>query len=288
MFLVVENAMSFVDWCSETFEPAIGRSLPSHAPFTRSSILDIYVCMKRRRNAGAHSGSLAGFTAAQISRGRAHNHLVLGAVDFGLRAVRQSAETRYSAASAGLFAGEVFPVKHLRALCELWPDPRYFNLYGPTETNVCTYYEVPTPIPADRTKPYPIGYTCSHLRSRVVDDRGLDVPHGIEGELCIAGRGVMQGYWSLPEQTAKGFHFDASGSRWYRTGDIVTGPRMAATYLGRRDRMVKRRGYRVELGEIEAGFYRHARIKEAAVLAFRQEAGVSICVPELSRRDIRR
>jgi acyl-CoA synthetase (AMP-forming)/AMP-acid ligase II len=184
----------------------------------------------------------------------------------------------YSMLRQVLFAGEVFPVKHLRSLCELWPEPRYFNLYGPTETNVCTYYEVPTPIPADRTKPYPIGYTCSHLRSRVVDEGGLDVPFGTEGELCIAGRGVMQGYWSLPEQTAKGFHSDSTGTRWYRTGDIVTEAADGCyTYLGRRDRMVKRRGYRVELGEIEAGFYRHARIKEAAVIAFPdEEAGVSI------------
>ena len=92
-----------------------------------------------------------------------------------------------------LFAGEVFPVKHLRSLCELWPHPRYFNLYGPTETNVCTYYEVALPVPPDRTKPYPIGYTCSHLRSRVVDETGDDVARGTEGELCIAGPGVMIG-----------------------------------------------------------------------------------------------
>lgn len=65
---------------------------------------------------------------------------------------------------------------------------------------------------------------------------------------------------------------------WYRTGDIVTEAGDACyTYLGRRDRMVKRRGYRVELGEIEAGLYRHAKVKEAAVLAFADEQdGLSI------------
>lgn len=57
------------------------------------------------------------------------------------------------------------------------------------------------------------------------------------------------------------------------------------TYLGRRDRMVKRRGYRVELGEIEAGLYRHNNVKEAAVLAFTDEqAGVSIAAFLSSRR----
>jgi acyl-CoA synthetase (AMP-forming)/AMP-acid ligase II len=184
----------------------------------------------------------------------------------------------YSAIRHVLFAGEVFPVKHLRSLCDLLPRPRYFNLYGPTETNVCTYYEVQTPIPPDRVRPYPIGAVCEHLRARVVDERGADVRCGDEGELCIAGPGVMQGYWELPEQTAKGFFIQADGTRWYRTGDVVTEDAAGCyTYLGRRDRMVKRRGYRVELGEIEAGLYRHPAVREAAVVAFPdEEAGVGV------------
>jgi len=278
-----ENAVSFVDWCSETFEPGADDRFSSHAPFHFDlSILDIYVCVKHGATLVLISESL-GKDAPRLAQTIADERITIWySAPSILSLLAQFGDLPkhdYSMLRQVLFAGEVFPVKHLRALCELWPRPRYFNLYGPTETNVCTYYEVPTPIPADRTKPYPIGYTCSHLRSRVVDDRGLDVPRGIEGELCIAGRGVMQGYWSLPEQTARGFHFDAGGNRWYRTGDIVTEAANGCyTYLGRRDRMVKRRGYRVELGEIEAGFYRHARIKEAAVLAFPdEEAGVSIC-----------
>ena len=95
---------------------------------------------------------------------------------------------------------------------------------------------------------------CSHLQGRVVDEHGVDVPRGSEGELCIAGPNVMQGYWALPEQTARSFFVSADGSAWYRTGDIVTEDAAGCyTYKGRRDRMVKRRGYRVELGEIEAG-----------------------------------
>ena len=277
-----DNAMSFVDWCSETFEPQSDDRFSSHAPFHFDlSILDIYVCMKHGATLVLISESL-GKDAPRLAQIIANERITIwysAPSILGLLAQFGNLPKHdYSMLRQVLFAGEVFPVKHLRALCELLPGPRYFNLYGPTETNVCTYYEVPTPIPADRTKPYPIGYTCSHLRSRVVDDRGVDVPLGSEGELCIAGRGVMQGYWSLPEQTAKGFYIDSSEYRWYRTGDIVTEAADGCyTYLGRRDRMVKRRGYRVELGEIEAGFYRHARIKEAAVIAFPdEEAGVSI------------
>jgi acyl-CoA synthetase (AMP-forming)/AMP-acid ligase II len=130
---------------------------------------------------------------------------------------------------------------------------------------------------------------CSHLRGRVVDEAGREVRAGDEGELCIAGRGVMQGYWSLPEMTAQAFLADEAGNRWYRTGDIVVEETAGDyVYRGRRDRMVKRRGYRVELGEIEAGLYRHPLLKEVAVIAVPdEEAGVKITA-HLSCREPKR
>ncbi len=60
----------------------------------------------------------------------------------------------FSALRTVLFAGEVFPIKHLRAVKQQLPRPRYFNLYGPTETNVCTYFEIPTAIPEAQTQPF--------------------------------------------------------------------------------------------------------------------------------------
>jgi acyl-coenzyme A synthetase/AMP-(fatty) acid ligase len=166
-----------------------------------------------------------------------------------------------------LFAGEVFPVVHLRALTKLWPGRAYHNLYGPTETNVCTAYRIPAVIPDDRVEPYPIGQVCTHLDGIVVDASGRVQPPESEGELCIAGPAVMHGYWNDPAQTEQRF-ISAGGRRWYRTGDIV---RLDANadyvYVGRRDRMVKKRGYRVELDEIEACLYRHPDVLEAAVVA---------------------
>ena len=78
----------------------------------------------------------------------------------------------------------------------------------------------------------------------------------------------MQGYWNLPEQSARCFLNDGANGQWYRTGDIVIEEEDGNfKFLGRRDRMVKKRGYRVELGEIEACFYKHPSIREAAVIA---------------------
>lgn len=277
-----DNAVSFVDWCSEVFAPTEQDRFSSHAPFHFDlSILDIHVALKHGATLVLVSEE-AGKDPVRIARLIAEERitiwysapsiLALLAQFGGLEALDCSALRQV------LFAGEVFPVKHLRLLCEKLPKPRYFNLYGPTETNVCTYYEVSTPIPPDRDVPYPIGKVCSHLRARVVDEAGANVAPGNEGELCIAGRGVMRGYWNLPEQTARGFLVDSDGTAWYRTGDIVIeAPDGNYVYKGRRDRMVKRRGYRVELGEIEAGLYRHPLVKEAAVIASPdEEAGVRI------------
>lgn len=276
------NAVTFVDWCSEVFEPSQMDRFSSHAPFHFDlSILDIHVCLKHgatlvlvREDAGKDPNRLAALIAdEQITIWYSAPSILALLAQFGNLHSRDFSKLRQI-----LFAGEVFPVKHLRTLVGLLPGRRYFNLYGPTETNVCTWFEIPLPIDPDRTQPFPIGRTCSHLRSRVVDESGRDVQVGDEGELCIAGPGVMKGYWALPEQSANAFYTDSHGIAWYRTGDIVVETADDIyIYRGRRDRMVKRRGYRVELGEIEAGLYRHRQIKEAAVVAAaNEESGVQI------------
>ncbi len=277
-----ENGVSFVDWCSEVFKPRATDRFSSHAPFHFDlSILDIHVALKHgaalvlvAEDAGKDPLRLAPLIAEQrISVWYSAPSILSLLAQYGSLSSHD-----YSALRLVLFAGEVFPVKHLRTLTRWWPHPRYFNLYGPTETNVCTFYEVPLPIPEERTAPFPIGRVCSHLRGKVVDGEGREVQQGEEGELCISGRGVMQGYWALPERTAVAFLTDENGVRWYKTGDIVVKRDDGNyVYLGRRDRMVKRRGYRVELGEIEAGLYRHPLVKEAAVVALPdEEAGVKI------------
>ncbi len=276
------NAITFVDWCSETFTPREDDRFSSHAPFHFDlSILDIYVPIKHGATLvliGAELGKDPQALAAFISDRRITSWYSTPSILSMLAQYGKMARHDYSALRIVHFAGEVFPVKHLRLLKSLLAQPRYFNLYGPTETNVCTWYEIPRDIPDDRTEPFPIGAVCSHLRAKVVDEQGSEVPWGSEGELCIAGPGVMRGYWNLPQRSADAFLVDADGTRWYRTGDIVVETeRDGYIYVSRRDRMVKRRGYRIELGEIEAGLYRHPAVKEAAVIALKDaDAGVRI------------
>src|SRR5262249_8439055 len=122
-----------------------------------------------------------------------------------------------------------------------------------------------------------IGRAGRRVEAGVVDHDGRYVAPGIVGELVIAGPGVMRGYFGRPDLTEAAFLIDAGGTRWYRTGDLVCDDgRGCFEFHGRRDRMVKRRGYRVELGEIEATFYRHGGVDRVGVVARPGEAGVAI------------
>lgn len=276
------NAIGFVDWCSETFEPNESDRFSSHAPFHFDlSILDLYVSIKHGATLvliGEEVGKIPIKLASLISEKWISIWYSTPSILSLLSQYGKLERYGYSTLRMVLFAGEVFPIKHLRALKTLIPKPRYYNLYGPTETNVCAFYEIPAQIPDKQTQPFPIGKACSHLRTKVVDEQGREVATGQEGELCVSGPAVMQGYWNLPERTARAFLEDHTRQRWYKTGDIVVErPDGNYVFLGRRDRMVKKRGYRVELGEIEACLYRHPAIKEAAVIASSdEEAGIRI------------
>ena len=273
--------VSYVDWCSDVFQPTEEDRFSSHAPLHFDlSILDIYVPLKHGGTLvliGEELGKDPLNLAPLIAEKRITVWYSTPSILSLLAQYGKLARHDYSALRFVFFAGEVFPVPQLRALTALWPHPRYFNLYGPTETNVCTYYEVPRQIPPDRTEPFPIGKSCEHLECMVIDQDSSVVQQGEEGELVVWGPGVMIGYWNLPEQNAAAF-LDANGKRWYHTGDLVVEePNGDYIFHGRRDRMVKRRGYRVELGEIEAGLATHPQAKEVAVVALPdKDAGIKI------------
>jgi len=136
-----------------------------------------------------------------------------------------------------IFAGEVFPPKHLARLMAELPHPRYLN----TEVFAVTS-----------------------------DGCRVSRP-GEEGELYVRGPSLMQGYWGQPAKTSEALVRNPFRSEYdeavYRTGDLVTLDAAGNyAFVGRRDGMVKVRGYRVELGEVEATLYRHPAIREAAVL----------------------
>src|ERR1700674_993834 len=271
VMLTHRNAMSYVDWCSDVFLPSENDRFSSHAPFYFDlSILDIYVPIKHGASVhlipdefGKNPKELARFLASrQLTVWYSTPAILSLLAEFGDLDRQDDSELRLV-----LFAGEVFPVKQLSRLTAHWPRPAYYNLYGPTETNVCTFARIPTPIPEGRMEPYPIGWPCSHCTALVVDSDGTPVTAGEEGLLYISGPAVFSGYWNRPRESAAAF-LERDGTRWYNTGDVVKlDGADGFLYVGRRDRMVKRRGYRIELDEIESCLYRHPAIKGAAVVS---------------------
>jgi amino acid adenylation domain-containing protein len=188
-----------------------------------------------------------------------------------------------------LFGGEPFPPKYLWRLMELWPGARFSNSYGPAEVNQCTYYHVPREDMGSQEH-IPIGRLCSGAESLVVDKDGEEVAPGDIGELLIRAPTMMRGYWGR-EDLNLGAFFQPTGqtdsdSRFYRTGDLVRRRQDGNfLFLGRKDRQIKIRGYRVELDEVENVFGAMDEVAEAAAVAVPGLAGETEIVAAISSRE---
>ncbi|WP_203854785.1 non-ribosomal peptide synthetase, partial [Dactylosporangium siamense] len=171
--------------------------------------------------------------------------------------------------------GEALPAALAAALtgrvAALW------NMYGPTETTVWSACDPVTP-----DGPVTLGTPIAGTRWYVVDRWGNQVPVGVAGELVIAGAGVARGYLGRPDLAAERFVADpiaGDGTRWYRTGDLV---RLRSDgrpeFLGRADHQVKVRGFRVELGEVEAALRELPGVAGAVVVADERQRLVAYVV----------
>ena len=275
------NALTFVNWGCETFGITARDRLSQHAPFNFDlSVFDIFVAVKAGAAISLVPEGLAVF-AIQLSKFIQDQKITIWySVPMVLTLLHQRGkleERDLSALRWVLFAGEVFPTKHLRALMEKLPHPRYANLYGPTETNVCAWYEV-EPLAPEATAPIPIGKACANTDLIPINARGQRITGpGEEGLLYARGSTVMQGYFGRPEASAGSFIPNpfAVGreEKLYCTGDWVTiDEKGDYLFVGRKDHMIKTRGYRVELGEIEAVMVAHPAIDEAVAVPVPDEA----------------
>jgi amino acid adenylation domain-containing protein len=174
----------------------------------------------------------------------------------GMLQAGRFAQHEYPGLRLILFAGEVFPGWDLARLQAAVPQAVCANLYGPTETNVVAWCRVPRGF--DGTQPLPIGHPCPYAALTM---------DATSGELLAGGDSLMSGYWNRPEDTQRCL-VTLQGKQYYRTGDRVSlAPDGGYLFVGRFDRQVKRRGFRMELGEIEAALLRHEDILEAAAVA---------------------
>ncbi|MET0397898.1 MAG: amino acid adenylation domain-containing protein, partial [Longimicrobiaceae bacterium] len=178
-----------------------------------------------------------------------------------------------------VFGGEALDPQALRPWLDRHGDrrPRLVNMYGITETTVHVTFRVLGRADLERGGS-PLGAPIPDLALHLLD-RGLEpVPPGVPGEIFVGGAGVARGYLGRPELTAERFVPDPFGSepgaRLYRSGDLAR--RRAdgePEYLGRADRQVKVRGFRIETGEVEAALSAHPGVAAAAVDAREDAAG---------------
>lgn len=275
------NALTFVHWAARTFAITADDRLSQHAPFNFDlSVFDIFVAVKAGASLSLVPEGHAVFPLQLSKFIQQQKITVWYSVPMVLMLLLgrgKLEEGDFSSLRWILFAGEVFPTKHLRALMEKLPKPGYANLYGPTETNVCAWYQVDS-LAADATAPIPIGKACTNTELIAIDETGERVTGpGKEGLLYARGSTVMQGYYGRPENTEAAFapHPFAGGreEKLYCTGDWVTlDEKGNYLFVGRKDHMVKTRGYRVELGEIEAVMVAHPAVDEAVAVAIPDEA----------------
>lgn len=281
VMLTHENAWCFLDWCERAIAPHDRDVFSSHAPLHFDlSVFDLYASVRHAAPLVLIDEAMAKEPARLAAYIKTSGITVWYSAPSILAMMVEHGRLNEPVAETGkawegprvtLFAGEVFPVAPLKQLRKLWPGSIFWNLYGPTETNVCTAYEAPANLD-ELQSPLPIGPVCDPLEARVVDADGLDVNQGDKGELVIYGPRVMAGYFGREDLTEAAFFTGPDARKWYRTGDLVVENELGSfVFHGRRDRMVKKRGYRIELGEIESALYRNEAVERAAVIATESE-----------------
>jgi amino acid adenylation domain-containing protein len=281
IMLTHRNARTFVDWMQKEFKLTPEDVVMSRAPFKFDlSVFDIFNTFK----AGA---TLVCFDWNRPREGDAKH------TDYVQLMAEQHATILYTTPSTfialmnrgGLsatplklreimYAGEPFPTPLLRRLQAALPHTRIANIYGPTETNIITYYWIDK-LPADDA-PVPLGHIVDDTEIIVVNEAGTALcKPGELGELWCRGGTVTPGYLGLPDKTAACLvqsPFHAYPASFWRTGDFGFYDEQGLLhYRGRQDHIVKVKGYRIELGEIESALTKLATIDESVIVAVPDE-----------------
>lgn len=178
-----------------------------------------------------------------------------------------------------VFGGDTHSPAHIRSLMELLSTTRFSHMYGPAETNGCTYLHLEQ-LPSE-DQPIPIGNACENMEGLVLDADDKPVGAGQSGELLMRTPSMMLGYWNRPDLNAGVFFrrevFEGFTELFYRTGDLVEILEDGQyRFIGRKDRQIKVRGYRVELDEIETLLLSGNRVEEAAAYPLEKADGAKV------------
>lgn len=269
--ITTKSLMHFSKWAAGFFELTAEDRIANHAPYNFDlSTFDIFAAVRVGATMCPVPESLKMFPyqmAKFIADRRISTWYSVPSALIMMQLRGKLPEHDYSRLRHVIFAGEVMPKSALQNLaCEI-PQASLTNLYGPTETNVCTYHACTAADLAD-DGPVPIGRPIDDTLIWIVDVNGRPVAQGELGELWVAGPTLTTGYFGDADLSSSRCVPAPDGvGHCYRTGDRVRlRPDGVLMFEGRIDRMIKCRGHRIEPGEIEAALHRHPAVKQAAVI----------------------
>jgi amino acid adenylation domain-containing protein len=281
IMLTHRNARTFVDWMQKEFKLTQQDVVMSRAPFKFDlSVWDVFntfnagatlVCFdwnKKREDEHKHQDYVQLMKTAKASVIYTTPSTLITLMNRG------GLEQASIPLREVMYAGEPFPTPQLRKLQEALPNTRIANIYGPTETNIITYWWIDE-IPADDS-PIPLGYVVDDTEIIVVSEDGTRICEPDEmGELWCRGGTVTIGYLGMPEKTAACLvesPFHKYPIKFWRTGDFgYLDTKGILHYKGRKDHMIKVKGFRIELGEIESALAKNPNLDEFVVVAIPDE-----------------
>jgi len=272
------NAKTFVDWMAKEFQIAPSDVVMSRAPLNYDlSVFDVFNSLAagatllvkdlRRTVVGGKPGEVRHREYVDLMRDKQATVMYSTPSTFVALMEKGRLDSRVPL-RVMMYAGEPFPTPQIRKFMALMPRTRVANIYGPTETNIVTYYWVDEPPPTD--DPLPIGREVDDTEIVVVGADGAVCGLGETGELWIRGGTVCAGYLGKPDLTRErlvqgpGYPYPAL---FWRSGDY--GRRREdgnLVYYGRLDSMVKTRGHRVEIGDVEAPLSAFPEVIQAVVV----------------------
>jgi len=274
------NSLTFVNMAAEFFNINVNDRLCSFAPLHFDlSVFDIFVAVKCGATIILVPEYLSTFPMKLAEYIEEKGVSVWNSVSSVLTMLAERGKLekfRFDALRIVHFSGDILPVKYLRLLKKQMPNATFYNIYGQTEANSSMFYRIGE-IPDTDAWKIPIGKAFPNFEVFALDveNRMIDRPN-LEGELYVRASSVALGYWRDSEKTAASFVQDPrqpySSHRIYKTGDLVRmGDDGNYYFIGRKDHMIKSRGHRIEINEIEIALNSLPSVRQAAVIAIPDE-----------------
>ncbi len=278
IMLTHRNARTFVDWMHKEFKLIPQDVVMSRAPFKFDlSVFDIFntfkagaclVCYnwnRKRPEEERHKDYVALMEREKASI------LYTTPSTFITLMNRGNLSKATILLSRLMYAGEPFPIPQLKQLRTMLPNARIANIYGPTETNIITYQWIDE-IPEGATS-VPLGHVVDDTEILVVREDQTQICERNEvGELWCRGGTVTLGYLGMSDKTEECLvtsPFHPYPCTFWRTGDYgFLDEKGLLHYRGRRDHMVKVKGYRVEIGEVESALAQFKGLDEFVIVAY--------------------